>query len=173
MATQSDEPSGPDLAEGVPSASLPDGGMISGHVGKELVLLVRLGDEVFAIGGKCTHYGGPLGEGVVSGETIRCPWHHACFSLRTGEAVRAPAFDPVPCWRVDFAGDRIVVSEKLPKTPAETPSSQPDARFVIVTHHRMTMARMDRLFGVTMAERGVSQLVSVDLAGAERMRATA
>jgi chromosome segregation protein len=46
-------------------------------------------------------------------------------------------------------------------------------RFVVVTHHRMTMARMDRLFGVTMAERGVSQLVSVDLAGAEQMRATA
>jgi chromosome segregation protein len=46
-------------------------------------------------------------------------------------------------------------------------------RFVVVTHHRMTMARMDRLFGVTMAERGISQLVSVDLAGAERMRATA
>jgi chromosome segregation protein len=46
-------------------------------------------------------------------------------------------------------------------------------RFVVVTHHRMTMARMDRLFGVTMAERGVSQLVSVDLAVAEQMRATA
>jgi chromosome segregation protein len=46
-------------------------------------------------------------------------------------------------------------------------------RFLVVTHHRMTMARMDRLFGVTMAERGVSQLVSVDLARAEKLRATA
>ena len=45
-------------------------------------------------------------------------------------------------------------------------------RFLLVTHHRMTMARMDRLYGVTMAERGVSQLVSVDLTGAERLRAT-
>jgi chromosome segregation protein len=43
-------------------------------------------------------------------------------------------------------------------------------RFLVITHHRMTMARMDRLFGVTMAERGVSQLVSVDLARAERLR---
>jgi len=43
-------------------------------------------------------------------------------------------------------------------------------RFLIITHHRMTMARMDRLFGVTMAERGVSQLVSVDLRGAEQLR---
>jgi nitrite reductase/ring-hydroxylating ferredoxin subunit len=61
MATQSDL-SGPDLTEGVPAASLPDGGMISGHVGEEPVLLVRLGGEILAIGSKCTHYGGPLGE---------------------------------------------------------------------------------------------------------------
>ena len=46
-------------------------------------------------------------------------------------------------------------------------------RSIVVTHHRLTMARMDRLFGVTMAERGVSQLVSVDLIAAERLRATA
>ena len=76
--------------------------------------------DIFAIGGKCTHYGGPLGEGVVSGETVRCPWHHACFSLSTGEAIRAPAFDPVPRWRVEVLGDRIVVREKFPKPPAET-----------------------------------------------------
>lgn len=48
-----------------------------------------------------------------------------------------------------------------------------DTRFMVITHHRMTMARMDRLFGVTMAERGVSQLVSVDLQRAEELRATA
>ncbi len=46
-------------------------------------------------------------------------------------------------------------------------------RFLIITHHRMTMARMDRLFGVTMSERGVSELVSVDLHQAEELRATA
>jgi NADPH-dependent 2,4-dienoyl-CoA reductase/sulfur reductase-like enzyme/nitrite reductase/ring-hydroxylating ferredoxin subunit len=132
MATQSDEPSGPDLAEGVPAASLLDTGMISGHVGEEPVLLVHLGDEILAIGSRCTHYGGPLGKGVVSGDTVRCPWHHACFSLRTGEAIRAPAFDPVPCWRAEVLGDRIVVREKLPKASAETASIQPNARFVIV-----------------------------------------
>ena len=50
---------------------------------------------------------------------------------------------------------------------------QSDTRFLLVTHHRLTMARMDRLYGVTMAERGVSQLVSVDLQAAERLRETA
>jgi len=48
-----------------------------------------------------------------------------------------------------------------------------NTRFLLVTHHRLTMARMDRLYGVTMAERGVSQLVSVDLQAAERLRETA
>jgi NADPH-dependent 2,4-dienoyl-CoA reductase/sulfur reductase-like enzyme/nitrite reductase/ring-hydroxylating ferredoxin subunit len=133
MATHDDQPTGPDLAEGVPSASLADGGMISGHVGTEPVLLVRVGQEVLAIGGKCTHYGGPLGEGIVAGDTVRCPWHHACFSLRTGEAVRAPAFDPVPCWRVESVDGRIVVREKLPKAAgAAAPQPAGGARLVIV-----------------------------------------
>ena len=136
MATQSDEPTGPDLAEGVPTDALPDGGMISGHVGKEPVLIVRLGEDIFAIGGKCTHYGGPLGEGVVSGETVRCPWHHACFNLRTGEAIRAPAFDPVPRWRVENSGDRIVVREKLPKAAGSRALSEQAARRRSLHHRR-------------------------------------
>ena len=48
-----------------------------------------------------------------------------------------------------------------------------DTRFLMITHHRLTMARVDRLFGVTMSERGVSQLVSVDLDAAEALRETA
>ncbi|MEK9708831.1 MAG: hypothetical protein VW456_01145 [Alphaproteobacteria bacterium] len=48
--------------------------------------------------------------------------------------------------------------------------SQTDTRFLVITHHRMTMARMDRLFGITMEQRGVSKLVSVDLQTAERIR---
>jgi len=52
-------------------------------------------------------------------------------------------------------------------------SHQSSTRFLLVTHHRLTMARMDRLYGVTMSERGVSQLVSVDLQAAERLRETA
>ena len=58
-------------------------------------------------------------------------------------------------------------------TLLEEMSASEQTRFLIITHHRMTMARMDRLFGVTMAERGVSQLVSVDLQHAEKLRETA
>ena len=49
--------------------------------------------------------------------------------------------------------------------------SRTGTRFLVITHHRLTMARMDRLFGVTMAERGISQLVSVDLQEVGELRA--
>ena len=78
------------------------------------MLLVRRGEEIFAAGAQCTHYGGPLAEGLVVGDTVRCPWHHACFSLRTGEAVRAPALNPIAAYQVVRDGERVRVGEKLP-----------------------------------------------------------
>jgi apoptosis-inducing factor 3 len=56
---------GIDLAQGVAVGDIPDGGMIGGHVGDEAVLLARRGNELFAIGATCSHYGGPLAEGLV------------------------------------------------------------------------------------------------------------
>ena len=88
------KPTGPDLAQGIPLDDLADGGMVGGHVGEDAVLLARRGDEFFAIGATCTHYGGPLAEGLLVGDTVRCPWHHACFSLRTGEALRRAGAQP-------------------------------------------------------------------------------
>ena len=94
MAEEQAQSVGPDLAQGIALAELPDGGKLVGHVGDEAVLLVRRGADVFAIGAHCTHYHGPLGDGLIVDDTVRCPWHHACFDLRTGEAVRAPALEP-------------------------------------------------------------------------------
>lgn len=112
--------SGPDLAQGIAADDLPDGGRLLGHSGGEPVLLVRRGEEVFAVGAQCTHYGGPLAEGIVVDDTVRCPWHHACFSLRTGAPLRAPALNPVTVWRVDRDGDRLVVRDKV--EPPSSPS---------------------------------------------------
>ena len=97
MSEENKDPAGPDLANGVPIADLAEDGMILGHVNAEAVLLARSGGKLFAVGAECTHYHGPLVKGVLVADTVRCPWHHACFSLRTGEAVRAPALSPVPC----------------------------------------------------------------------------
>jgi NADPH-dependent 2,4-dienoyl-CoA reductase/sulfur reductase-like enzyme/nitrite reductase/ring-hydroxylating ferredoxin subunit len=112
MAQDQAEPSGPDLTQGVALAELADGGKRVGHVGDEEILLVRRGAEVFAVGAHCTHYHGPLGDGLVVGDTVRCPWHHACFDLRTGDALRAPALSPIACWAVEQKGGNIFVRKK-------------------------------------------------------------
>lgn len=106
------DPEKPDLKNGVPLASIPDGGTLLGVVDGEEVLLLRRGTELFAVGAYCTHYHGPLADGLLADEEVRCPWHHACFSLRTGEALRAPALDPIQCWRVEQAGERVFVKAK-------------------------------------------------------------
>lgn len=111
MADQQAPPAGPDLATGIALSEF-SGPTLLGHVGDEAVLLVRSGAEIFAVDAYCSHYHGPLAEGLVTGADIRCPWHHACFDLRTGEAVRAPALGPIAVWKVEHQGDRIFVREK-------------------------------------------------------------
>ena len=108
---------GPDLSSGVPLADIADGAMLLGHAEGEPVLLARRGDEIFAIGATCTHYSGPLAEGMLVEDTVRCPWHHACFSLRTGEPVGAPALNPVACWRVERRGNTVRVADKTERDP--------------------------------------------------------
>jgi NADPH-dependent 2,4-dienoyl-CoA reductase/sulfur reductase-like enzyme len=65
------------------------------------------------VGATCTHYGGHLGDGLAAGGSVRCPLHHACFDLRTGQALRAPALDPVDRWQVDVDSEKAYVSYKL------------------------------------------------------------
>ena len=105
MNDQTTELSGPDLTQAIELSTIPDGTMLLGHAHGEPVLLARRGTAVFAIGAICTHYGAPLEQGLLVGDTVRCPWHHACFSLRTGAALRAPALDPVSRWRVEAVRD--------------------------------------------------------------------
>ena len=126
-----------DLTSGVALGDLPDGGIVLGNVETEEVILVRRGDEFFAVGAQCTHYHGPLAEGLIVDDTVRCPWHHACFSLRTGDAVRAPALDPLPCWRVERIGDKAFVREKLAgpvprkSSPAEGSTGTPTSVVIV------------------------------------------
>src|SRR5215831_793491 len=112
MGAQQSNPAGPDLAAGIPIGDLPDGHMLAGHVGEDAVLVARRGNEFFAISATCTHYGGPLAEGLMVEDTVRCPWHHACFSLRTGEALRAPALTPVACWSAEQRDGKVFVRNK-------------------------------------------------------------
>ncbi len=108
------KPTGPELSNGVAFSDVPDGGVLVGQVKGEPVLLVRSGDDVFAVAAACSHYGAPLAEGIVVGDTLRCPWHHARFDVRSGEAVGPPALRPIDCWDVVREGDRVKVSSKRP-----------------------------------------------------------
>jgi apoptosis-inducing factor 3 len=127
----------PDLTSGIPESDLADGALLVGQVGDEAVLLARRGREIFAIGATCTHYGGPLGEGLMVQDTVRCPWHHACFSLRTGEALAAPALNATSCWRTERRDGRIFVRDKISEAgrqmPAKPrPTERPSGRMVII-----------------------------------------
>jgi NADPH-dependent 2,4-dienoyl-CoA reductase/sulfur reductase-like enzyme/nitrite reductase/ring-hydroxylating ferredoxin subunit len=127
----------PDLTTGIPEGDLADGSILVGQVGDEAVLLARRGGEIFAIGATCTHYGGPLGEGLIVEDTVRCPWHHACFSLRTGEALAAPALNATSCWRIERRDGRIFVHDKISEAgrrmPAKPrPTGGPPGHMVII-----------------------------------------
>src|SRR5215471_12819720 len=127
MAETSSELEGPDFEEGCDIDKVPDGGMLLGHAFNEAILVARKGPEIFAIGATCTHYGGPLAKGLMVDCTVRCPWHHARFDLRTGEAIAAPALNDVACYNVEKRGNRFFVTGKIDKkqlrTPAESPAS--------------------------------------------------
>lgn len=132
--TEAVAPSGLDFTKGVSPTRVIEGKPLSGHVGGETVLLCRFGRTYSAVSAKCTHYGAPLNDGFVLGDTIRCPWHHACFSLRTGEALSAPAFDPLARWDVEERDGALFVRDRLsasPVDPSPAPASHP-ARIVIV-----------------------------------------
>ena len=135
----------PDLTAGIDVGDLPDGGHLTGHVGEEEVLLVRRGGTILAVGAHCTHYHGPLADGLVVGDTVHCPWHHACFSLKTGEAVRAPALDPIACWRVERAGNTVTIREKLPAAGRRPPMPGAPRSIVIIGGGGAGLAAADML----------------------------
>ncbi|MGK7311141.1 MAG: FAD-dependent oxidoreductase [Candidatus Longimicrobiales bacterium M2_2A_002] len=119
MAGGDQELKGPDLSGGIDLSELTDGESFVGHIEGEQVLLYRDGDDVRAIGAACTHYGGPLGDGLIKDGTVRCPWHHACFSIETGEATAAPALNPVPTWDVEVDDGRVTPGAKHEHDPLD------------------------------------------------------
>ena len=131
MAEESSELEGPDFEKGVETETVADREMLLGHAFGEPVLVARRGDDLFGIGATCTHYGGPLAKGLMVDCTVRCPWHHARFDLRTGEAIAAPALNDVAYYNIEKRGNRFFVTGKIDKKQARTPATSP-ASIVIV-----------------------------------------
>jgi apoptosis-inducing factor 3 len=121
----------PDFRDGIDTQDLADGAIVSGRIDSEEAILIRRGDSYFAVGAQCTHYHGPLALGLVVDDTIRCPLHHACFSLRSGAALRAPALDPIPCWRVERVGGKLFARERIPADAAAAAAPGPSSLIVI------------------------------------------
>ncbi len=132
MGTDAKTLSGPDLEAGVKWDGLADGQPLLGHAGGEAVMLVRRGEQLFATGASCTHYGGPLAEGLVVGDTVRCPWHHACFDLRTGQAIGAPALNDIACFEVQRQGGLVRVGKKREAAAPKPTAGSSIASVVIV-----------------------------------------
>jgi 3-phenylpropionate/trans-cinnamate dioxygenase ferredoxin reductase subunit len=163
MSEAAGSANGPDFRQGIVAAELADGAMLLGHVGEVPALLVRRGADLLAIGATCTHYGGPLAEGLIVGDTVRCPWHHACFSLRTGAALRPPALNDLPCWRVEQRDGMAFVREELqPPAPPSRPAAGVPASIVIVGGGAAALATAETLRGKGYA--GSITLLSADAA---------
>ncbi|MEO6973434.1 MAG: FAD-dependent oxidoreductase [Rhodoferax sp.] len=132
MSEENQALEGDDFTQGVALEKIPDNGMLVGHAQGEAVILARRGNELFAVGATCTHYGAPLADGLLVGDTVRCPWHHACFSLRTGEVLRAPALNPIACWRVERRGNTVYVTAKQADAPTHPATPGRPESIVIV-----------------------------------------
>ncbi|NXA79545.1 AIFM3 factor, partial [Thryothorus ludovicianus] len=76
------------------------------------VLLLRNRKEFHALGSKCPHYGAPLSKGVLRGERLRCPWHGACFNIRTGDIEEYPALDCISCFKVTVEDGKVFITAK-------------------------------------------------------------
>jgi NADPH-dependent 2,4-dienoyl-CoA reductase/sulfur reductase-like enzyme/nitrite reductase/ring-hydroxylating ferredoxin subunit len=124
MSDAPEDAIGIDFALGAPLSGVPDGGVLAGRVGDRSALAFRDGRRITIVSATCTHYGAPLSQGLSGDGVVRCPWHHACFDLRTGTALRAPAFDPLDTWRVEIAGDRFFAREQQSRHSAR-PSRRP------------------------------------------------
>src|SRR5438874_6548784 len=131
MAENAEKLEGRDFEKGCELDKLAEGEMLLGHAFGEPVLVARRGDELFAIGATCTHYGGPLAKGLMVDCIVRCPWHHARFDLRTGAAIAAPALNDVACYKIDKRGEQFFITGKSDKKPARKPKSSPASVVII------------------------------------------
>ncbi|XP_068187648.1 apoptosis-inducing factor 3-like [Antennarius striatus] len=91
-------------------SDLQDGQMMEVEVGNHSVLLTHSEGKYNAIGHQCTHYGAPLSKGVITGNTVRCPWHGACFNIQTGDLEEYPGIDSLPCHKVKIQNSKVYVS---------------------------------------------------------------
>jgi len=105
--------SGPDdFTQALPASELSEGNLQKVMVGEEPVLFVKRGDQIFAVGAVCSHYGAPLEEGKLLDGAIECPWHASRFNLKDGSVRQGPACAALPSYEVRVAGGQVQVRRR-------------------------------------------------------------
>ncbi len=119
---------------GPASSLLQNGEMKRLELDGTTIVLARVDGEYHAVGAFCTHYGAPLDEGVLKNHALMCPWHHACFDVRSGLRLEPPALNDLPHYPVRIEGGQVVVT--LPEDNQTEPQGSADPSdprtFVIV-----------------------------------------
>ncbi len=105
---------------------LADGEMKEVHVGDTDVLLVRADGQFYALHPQCTHYHAPLKKGLLNGYRLVCPWHNACFDVRNGQRLEAPALSGLPTHEVRIENDQVFVRLTTAQETQDNPMSSPD-----------------------------------------------
>lgn len=118
-------------------ADLKDGEMREVTVADTKVLLVRTQGQYTAVGSQCSHYNAPLIKGVLIGDRVRCPFHGACFSVKTGDIEDYPGLDSLPCYKVTVRNGQVYVtidkkSLMQTKRMKEMCSVSPDVKYTVV-----------------------------------------
>ena len=94
-------------------ADLPNGERIFVQIKGKDIVIINIAGRLYALADLCSHDGGPLGEGNLEGEAIKCPRHGARFSLATGKALNLPAVEDIPVYPVRVVDKQVLVG--LPK----------------------------------------------------------
>jgi apoptosis-inducing factor 3 len=98
---------------------LQNGQMQQIAVGDSQILLAKINDKFYVTGAFCTHYGAPLEKGILSGETIVCPWHNACFNAIAGQQEQPPGLNSLATFLTRVEGEEVLV-----KLPDEIPQQR-------------------------------------------------
>ena len=102
----------PDFVRVASVGEVPPGEMMIVEVGGEEIAIANIGGEFVAFQNECTHRGGPLGEGLLIGDAVECPFHGGQFNVRTGEVVSAPPTEPIKTYPVQVDGDDIRIAKQ-------------------------------------------------------------
>jgi 3-phenylpropionate/trans-cinnamate dioxygenase ferredoxin subunit len=97
---------------------IPPGGAKMAEVGGKRVAVFNVDGTLYAIDDTCTHRGGPLSEGSLSGRELTCPWHGAVFDVTTGKVIGPPAARDLASYRVRVRGEEIEVEIGLDSSTA-------------------------------------------------------